>query len=249
MATDVQADIDAKMAAADGVDPNAVVAPAVTGPTGPIYKVDPISKIPVSKHEGKVWESKIKAGKRVVNDLKEMWDEAERYYSNSQQNHRKDTGGDRPGNRGYSKDRRDTFSVTENMVYSTVNAVVPNIFTKNPDCEITVDKTLEKAGAMFEKLMDRLAAMESAPGFNLKPKVKKSIVRTEIMNEAWALTTKRNSRLIKHAKTSTSLAKNSSQQRMPRRLKRLKASLWLWKRSVIYSILLAPSSRQSARKT
>jgi hypothetical protein len=187
MVDPVQVDIDKQMAAADGVDPNAVVAPPVTGPTGPIYKVDPISKIPVSKHEGKVWESKIKAGKKVVNDLKEMWDEAERYYSNSQQNHRKDTGGDRPGNRGYSKDRRDTFSVTENMVYSTVNAVVPNIFTKNPDCEITIDKSLEKAGAMFEELMDKLAAMESAPGFNLKSKIKKSIVRTEIMNEAWIL--------------------------------------------------------------
>lgn len=188
MADEVQANIDKQLAAADGVNPAEMMVNALPKNEGPIYKVDPTSKIPVSKHEGIVWESKIKAGKKVVDSLKEMWDEAERYYSNSQQSHRKDTGGNLAGNRGYSKDRRDAFSVTENMVYSTVNAVVPNIFTKNPDCEITMfDPARQKLGDMLEKLGDNLAAMECAPGLNLEPKIKKCIVRTEIMNEAWVL--------------------------------------------------------------
>jgi hypothetical protein len=191
MATPVQENIDAAMAQAEGVDPTAdpmTAMPMPTAPTGPIYKADPASKIMVSKFEGTVWESKIKAGRRVIEPLKEMWDEAEAYYSNSQQSHRKDTGGNMAGNRGYSKDRREAFSVTENMVYSTVNAVVPNIFTKNPDCEITMfSPDQQKLGDMLEHLMDNLAQMESAPGFNLKSKIKKCIVRTEIMNEAWVL--------------------------------------------------------------
>jgi hypothetical protein len=184
-----QQNIERTIAAADGVDPAQAMA-AMQQPqnTGPIYKLDPIGKIPVSKYEGLAWESKIKAGKRVVKPLTEMWDEAESYYSNAQQSHRKDTAGNMAGNRGYSKDRRDAYSVTENIVYSTVNAVVPNIYAKNPDCEITMfDPQRQVLGDMLEHLVDRLAAMESAPGFNLKPKVKKSIVRCEITNEAWVL--------------------------------------------------------------
>lgn len=188
--TQAAQNIERTIAAADGVDPAAAAA-ALSAPqkdTGPIYKIDPIGRIPVSKYEGLAWEGKIKAGKRLVNTLREMWDEAESYYSNSQQNHRKDTGGNQAGNLAYSKDRRRAYSVTENIVYSTVNAVVPNIFTKNPDCEITMfDENMQDFGDMCEHLVDRLAAMESAPGFNLKPKVKKSIVRCEITNEAWVL--------------------------------------------------------------
>lgn len=179
--------IERTIAAADGVDPSMPVAVPVKD-TGPIYKMDPIGKIPVSKYEGLAWESKIKAGKRVVKPLREMWDEAESYYSNSQASHRQDTEGVKAGNRAYSKDRRDAFSVTENIVYSTVNSVVPNIYAKNPDSEITMfDPARQVLGDMLEHLVDRLAAMESAPGFNLMPKVKKSIVRCEITNEAWVL--------------------------------------------------------------
>lgn len=186
--TEAQANIERTIAAADGADPSAAIQQLVPQQTGPIYKVDPIGKIPVSRTEGKVWESKIIAGKRIVKTLKEMWDEAESYYSNSQASHRKDTEGNQAGNRAYSKDRRDAFSVTENWVYSTVNSVVANIYTKNPDCEITMfDEAKQPLGDMLEHLMDRIASMEAAPGIGLKAKVKKSIVRCEITNEAWIL--------------------------------------------------------------
>lgn len=185
---EAQANIERALAAADGADPNTAIQQLVPQTTGPIYKADPISKIPVSRYEGKAWESKIKAGSRIVKTLKEMWDEAESYYSNAQASHRKDTEGNQAGNRAYSKDRRDAFSVTENWVYSTVNSVVANIYTKNPDCEITMfDKQKQDLGDMFEHLLDRLASMEAAPGLALKAKVKKSIVRCEITNEAWIL--------------------------------------------------------------
>ena len=49
------------------------------------------------------------------------------------------------------------------------------------------DDSMQELGDMLEHLVDRLAAMESAPGFNLKPKIKKSIVRCEITNEAWIM--------------------------------------------------------------
>lgn len=183
----VENDINRQITEIDGgaIDP-------MMGQVAPVperlYKMDPASKIPVSKVEGKVWESKVKAGKRRVDQLKEMWEEAERYYNNVQASHRKNTGGDRAGNAGSSKDRRELFSITENMVYATVNAVIPAIYAKNPDCEVTMfDEKMQRLGDMLETLGDRLASMKMAPGIALKSKVRKSIVRCEISNEAWIL--------------------------------------------------------------
>ena len=185
--TDAQDNIERQIAEIDGgtADPNMM--PVAPTPER-LYKQDPQSKIMVSKHEGKVWEAKIKSGRKIIENLKESWEEAERYYSNSQESHRKLTGGDKAGNAGFAKDRRESFSTTENYVYSTVNAVIPAIYAKNPDCEITMfDPARQKFGDMMETLVDRLASMRSAPGFNLKPKIRKSIVRTEISNESWVL--------------------------------------------------------------
>ena len=153
-----------------------------------VYKLDPITKIPVSKHEGPLWKSRKNAGSRAITDLIAGWDEAEYYYNNAQQNHRKETQGNRSGTRNVGKDRRDQFSMTENIVYATVNAVIPNIYAKNPNVEITMtDQQLEPIGVMLEHLLNKLASMKHSPGINLKPKVRKSIVRCEITNEAWIM--------------------------------------------------------------
>lgn len=153
-----------------------------------IYRLDPKTKIPVSKHEGPLWKSRKSAGDKALNEVKEGWEEAEYYYNNAQQNHRKDTAGNRAGNRNAGKDRRDQFSMTENIVYATVNAVIPNIYAKNPNVEVTMtDDKLEKFGVVLEHLANKLAAMRSAPGINLKAKARKSIVRCEITNEAWIM--------------------------------------------------------------
>lgn len=186
--TDAQANVEKAIAEIDGGQAPALDLNTPPQDTGPIYKMDPRSKIPVSKYEGKAWEAKVKAGKRVIDPLLQVWAEAERYYNNIQADHRKDTGGDKAGNAGYSKDRRESFSITENHVYATVNAVIPSVYAKNPDCEVTMfDRKNQKLGNMLETLADRLAAMKAAPGFNLKAKVRKAIVRCEITNEAWVL--------------------------------------------------------------
>jgi hypothetical protein len=153
-----------------------------------IYRLDPKTKIPVSKHEGPLWKSRKSAGDKAMRDVREGWEEAEYYYNNAQQNHRKETGGNRAGNRNAGKDRRDQFSMTENIVYATVNAVIPNIYAKNPSIEVTMtDSQLEPFGVVLEHLANKLAAMRNAPGINLKAKARKSIVRCEITNEAWVM--------------------------------------------------------------
>ena len=153
-----------------------------------VYRLDPITKIPVSKFEGPLWKSRKSAGGSAIRELLSGWEEAEYYYNNAQQNHRKETQGDRSGTRNAGKDRRDSFSMTENIVYATVNAVIPNIYAKNPNVEVTMtDQSMEKFGVLIEHLANKLASMKHAPGINLKPKIRKSIVRCEITNEAWIM--------------------------------------------------------------
>lgn len=180
----VQQVIDQVSSEIDG----APIAPPAPEKKEEIYKLDPNSKVPVSKKEGNVWKSRRDAGVKLLDDLYEGWREAENYYMNAQQNHRKETAGNKDGTRAYAKNRRDSFSKTENIVYATVNAVIPNTYAKNPNVEITMMKQEEEQlGVMLEHLCNRLAAMESAPGISLKPKVKKSIVRCEVTNEAWVM--------------------------------------------------------------
>lgn len=179
----IEQSIEQQVADIDGVD-----APEKEAAPQEVYRLDPITKIPVSKHEGPLWKSRKSAGQKAITDLITGWEEAEYYYNNAQQNHRKETGGDRSGTRNVGKDRRDSFSMTENIVYATVNAVIPNIYAKNPNVEITMtDESLDEFGVLLEHLANKLASMKHAPGIHLKPKVRKSIVRCEITNEAWIM--------------------------------------------------------------
>lgn len=155
-----------------------------------IYKLDPKTRVPVSKYEGNMWKGRMNAGTKAIAPLISGWEEAEYYYNNAQQNHRSNTMGNKSGTRNYGKDRRDSFSMTENMVYATVNAVIPNVYAKNPSIEVTMtDTRLEPLGVLLKHLGNRLANMKAAPGVNLKPKMRKCILRTEITNESWVLVT------------------------------------------------------------
>lgn len=152
------------------------------------YRMDPNTKIPVSRVEGPMWKSRRDTGKKAISHLIQGWEEAEYYYNNTQHNHRKVTGGEQSGTRNIGKNRRDKYSMTENIVYATVNAVVPNTYAKNPSVEITMTKQGEEPfGLMLKHLANRLMEMRGAPGLNMKPKARKSVVRCEITNEAWML--------------------------------------------------------------
>ena len=154
----------------------------------PIYRMLGESKIPISRHEGKMWLARKDMGMKANEGNVIAWREAEAYYSNSQMDHRKTTEGEASGNTDVGKNKAKRFSHTENIVYSTVNAVIPATYAKNPSCEVTMfDPALEKLGVVLEHLGNRLAAMKFAPGINLKPKVTKSILRCEIANEAWVM--------------------------------------------------------------
>lgn len=222
----VEQSVDRQVAEADGVDPEAVQEQAAA--PREVYRLDPNTKIPVSKYEGPMWKSRRSAGQKAIRDLCMGWEEAEYYYNNAQQNHRKETQGNRAGNRNSGKDRRDGFSMTENIVYSTVNAVIPNIYAKNPNIEVTMtDSAMERFGVLIEHLANSIASLKSAPGVNLKPKVRKSIVRCEITNEAWMMIgwTKRENSMDQAAEDITRLGQELVNAKDQKDLERIEGEL------------------------
>ena len=165
---------------------DAPASPMIPAARENIFKLDPLTKIPVSRHEGNVWKARRDASTKSMAPLIEGWEEAEHYYNNAQQNHRKETEGDSSGSRARAANRSNSYSMTENIVYATVNATIPNVIAKNPTIEVTMtDPSMEPLGVALEALGNRLANLRAPPGINLKSKMRKCVLRTEITNEAW----------------------------------------------------------------
>ena len=181
----ISPNVDAAISNAAGIPTEAAKA---AKNAGPVYKMMKDSKIPVSKSEAGLWKSRRDSGMKALLNLGPAWKEAEAYYSLGQDTHREDSGGTRKGNIKYARNTNRRYNSTENIVYSNVNAMVPAILAKNPQAEVTafLDQ-LEEQAATYEHLVNRLAATKFAPGFNMKPKLRKCIIRTEITNEAWAM--------------------------------------------------------------
>lgn len=166
------------------LDEEAPMAPADTA--APMYRIDPSSKIPVSKHYGKLWEGRLSAARSARKQHVDVWDEAIRYYNNAQQDHR--TGGDsnRSGNRYFSARRNTQWSETENIVYANTRAMIPSLIAKNPQVEFSTSNEEQKAFVQTnERLVNTLAGMPHAPGLNLKVHAKQATLAAELCNLGW----------------------------------------------------------------
>jgi len=147
-----------------------------------VYQVYENSRIPVSKSVGKLWKMRWQECERMMkhNGDKDRWDEAIDYYQNDQ--------GGRSGKRlrlsevGTGKSYDFKYS-SENIVFANTSALVPATYAKNPDVEITAVKSEnEKAARLYERLLDELFRRKTAPGINLKPKMRRAVVTTTLTN-------------------------------------------------------------------
>jgi len=151
----------------------------------PIYRMLGESKIPVSKHRGPLWRSRYDQGKSAMSKQLDAWNEAYRYYRHD---HTRQGASNRHGDNDSTAGTpmQGEFNSTENIVFANVSALVPMLFTKNPDAEFTVeDKEDEPRARIVEKLVNVLAAKKTSPGLNLKRKVKRNIVSTTLTNVGW----------------------------------------------------------------
>ncbi len=139
------------------------------------------SKIPVSKSRGPFWKARFKMALRLREDqgIKTAWETALEYYNNDQTVH------DRFIDKHNVKAK--SWRMTENLVFSNTAALVPALYNKNPQVEITYrdDETREPLARCCEKLVNELAAKKHSPGFNLKPKARRMVISATLFNQGW----------------------------------------------------------------
>lgn len=187
MANDTEKQINESIAETSSPEQRQALAAPVEQPTS-IYKLPEGSKVPVSRYEGPVWNARKTGGLKRMSWLFDAWGEAERYYSAGQMEHRRVTGGQYKGNDVTSKNRNRKFSSTDNQVYATVNAVLPSIYAKNPNVEISMtEEDADELKNGLQHFCNNIIVRKDAPGINLKTKVRKSIIRCEVTNEAWLM--------------------------------------------------------------
>ena len=152
----------------------------------PAYKVIGDSRIPVSKHHGKVWQGRKDAAKKAQEKYKESWDEALKYFLNDQSAHRHDRGDNQSGNTAYARQMNEQWSETENVVFANTTSLLPALYAKNPSTEFTAgNRENDGVATLFERLIDTLLWMKSAPGVNMKPKARKGVLTALLTNMAW----------------------------------------------------------------
>lgn len=156
----------------------------------PVYQQVGDTKVPVSKAHGKLWQSRRDQAlsQRRAREFDKAWNEAIRYYRNDQTSHRHDYDGEGEyaGNESGARKMYRRFNETENIVFANTSALVPTLYAKNPHAEFTaVDPDDENIGTQVEKLTNRILSKPTAPGVNLKPKVRKSVVMCTLTNVAY----------------------------------------------------------------
>jgi hypothetical protein len=147
-----------------------------------------------------VWKSRRDVAIKSMQDLVDAWDEAIRYYNHDQADHRdgissgyRNRWGKVSGNRNIARRLNEMFSSTENVVFSNIQAQIPELYAKNPVVSVTTEPsanpTDEQAGDAFahaiEKLINNLFSMKQPPGVNIKQKAKRNVLMCLLTNISW----------------------------------------------------------------
>lgn len=152
----------------------------------PAYAMIGDTRVPVSKHIGKLWKSRRDAAKkrREETGISDAWAEALKYYNNDQTGHRSSGDPDRAQN--INDGIHEEYTETENIVFANTSALVPAIYSKNPVIEVTATvESMKPLATQVERLGNKLLGKVYAPGINLKPKMKQAIVLATLTNTAW----------------------------------------------------------------
>lgn len=140
-------------------------------------------RIPVSSKRGKMWQSRVAAGKKKLDPYKDAWNEAIGYYLNDQTLERNGA------KVKSSRIRKDSSSEIENIVFANISAATPRIYAQNPRMEITSnfdDPAAKDFGTVAERLCNVLINKNENPGLGLKAKVRRGVTVAQLTNLVWA---------------------------------------------------------------
>lgn len=155
--------------------------------SGPIYRVFKNAKIPVAKHTGKIWESRIDQAACVRKEAESNWSEAIRYYEHDQSLNRAENE-NRTTSRGSRRLGSDQWTATENVVFSNAATMLPMLYAKNPQVEVTAsnEETNSEFARAAEHLINTLLTKKEAPGINIKSKARRAVLGAYLAN-SWYL--------------------------------------------------------------
>lgn len=132
-------------------------------PKIPAYQIYPGSKITVSKAYGQLWKTKIEATQAANELIYQAWEQCFAYYNNHQVK--------------ASESSKGVFQrgdVTENVIYSNINVMLPAVYGQDPDIAVnTTDKEDEEFAKCMRALLNAL--LKGKDRLNCKPKVKKAV--------------------------------------------------------------------------
>jgi hypothetical protein len=152
----------------------------------PIYKVVGDSKIPVSKTYGKIWKSRKDMALKATSDSRDGWEEAIAYFENDQTPHRHGQDDGTSGNRLGNQRLNENITETENVVFANVTTMVPALYARNPQVEMTTEEEAQKDfNVVLERLVNEIMNRKTAPGINLKSKAKRCVVAAALCNRAY----------------------------------------------------------------
>jgi len=148
----------------------------------PQYRMYAEERIPVSKGLGKIWSSRKDSsiGALETDGHIDRWNEAYRYFRNDHTERAQRDGSD-PGNESV---RLTTKGMeTENLVFANTSALVPAVYAKNPTVEVSAEAPeLQKWASAHERLINAIFGKKHAPGINLKPTMKRSVLNATLAN-------------------------------------------------------------------
>lgn len=156
-------------------------------PYDPVYRVYADTKIPVAKSTGSMWHNRKKEcqSHNEATGAADRWDDAIAYYQNDQSGKRYPQSQMANVAKGDEQDKRRMYT-TENVVFATVSALLPATYMKNPVVEITPIKDINEDRAnLYEALINTLFDRRRAPGLELKPKMRRAIVISQLTNMAY----------------------------------------------------------------
>jgi hypothetical protein len=153
---------------------------------GPIYRIYTNTKIPVAKATGILWSSRIDQAKSARCDVEDAWSEAIRYYENDQTPHRKKNERG-PGSGRYTRFLgNESWSETENVVFSNAVTMLPLLYAKNPAIEVTpANEANHDFANAVEKVVNALFVKKTAPGINIKSKARRGVLSAQLTNNAY----------------------------------------------------------------
>jgi hypothetical protein len=129
----------------------------------PPYQVYADSKIPVTKAFGSLCRTMIDSALKANELIHDAWEQCFAYYNNHQVK--------------ISGSSKGTFArgdITENVVYSNINVMLPAVYGRDPDIAVnTTDKEDEKFAECAQALLTGL--LKGKDKLNCKPKIKKAV--------------------------------------------------------------------------